>query len=487
MKLPESLHLYSEDEVEQALQTVDEYFIATSYQDSPFSFYHTYNPPCSIYTFIETYLAIASTISFSFSHPLEQYGPYMTIHLRRTDKVWNHADNAHHGIQTHELDTLNQKTSAVIDTLIQRGIKSVYFCGDDSKVVDEYIRKYSDRLHIINRDIQIADDIERVYFDFYMLSNSKWIVLSQRHSSFSLFASMIKQANLIYLYNSDVIENNSYTLFPHIIHSSSLFQTCTILGHQGFGDLFSQNAIYNHYADIYTKVNIIAANQSIQTVLSASLSHRQNITCILPDITHTAQSQTCLVCHMAHQEETCRRDPNAKCIFVNEPSYSDTIIKKLGAFSFYDTWASFVSQHGQFVDCFYITHFFHPQRKYKGVSIVINSDENQTLVRSMNLTSSYAIIHEPPDIQILRSTITPSLQIINLHGLSTTMTNVIQLILGANEIHIIDSSYSLLIYYLTFSIPELQTKHVVFHGYARPGRDLSIYTTPRHEHWFYLE
>jgi hypothetical protein len=42
--------------------------------------------------------------------------------------------------------------------------------------------------------------------------------MSQKHSSFSLLASLINQNKLIYLYENDILEKNEYTYFPHIIN-----------------------------------------------------------------------------------------------------------------------------------------------------------------------------------------------------------------------------------------------------------------------------
>lgn len=48
------------------------------------------------------------------------------------------------------------------------------------------------------------------------MSVSKIIILSQRHSSFSLFACFINRVKLIYLYNDDIITNCRYNYFKNI-------------------------------------------------------------------------------------------------------------------------------------------------------------------------------------------------------------------------------------------------------------------------------
>ena len=484
MNLPKSLHLYLH---ENEVGDFDEVIKATHYNDSPFTFHERYRLPCSIFQFVQQYLELASSISFNLPHPFTPTTPYMTVHLRRTDKVWDHKDNIHHGIQTHELDELNTKTMRVMDELIQRGIRSVYFCGDDRDVIDFYTSNYADKLHILNHEINIEDEIEQVYFDLHMLANSSWIILSQRHSSFSLFASMIKQAKLVYLYEADTIENMYYTFFPHIIHYSKLFQTCTILGHQGFGDLFSQNAIYNHYGTIYQNTTILALNESVKQVLDAMLQSNPSITCKVPTFQPSDPTQTCVRCHMSCSLTHCNRDVSKQCISFKPSTDDSSICIKLGAFKNYPFWSHILSTGKNFVNHFYTTEFFHPNKKFTGFTLSIDPHLNKSLVSSLSIQKPYAVIHEIPDGNILRNTIDPSLEIINLHGQSITMIDTIDLLLGADEIHVVDSSYSLLIYYLTFSIKAFQEKKVFLHCYARSSdRDTKIYEDPWHENWIRL-
>ena len=54
------------------------------------------------------------------------------------------------------------------------------------------------------------------------MANSEFIILSQRHSSFSLLASMINKAKLIYLFNDDIIERTNYKSLPNIIYYKNL-------------------------------------------------------------------------------------------------------------------------------------------------------------------------------------------------------------------------------------------------------------------------
>jgi hypothetical protein len=483
MKLPQSLHIMNSSiQCESGDTTFSEY-IGGRY--SPFDIYNSYRPDISIYNFISIYLSLASEISFNFDYDLKKYGPYITVHLRRTDKVWDHCGNDHHGIKTNEVNDLNTRTCIVIDELISRGYKSIYFCGDDESVVNEYIAKYKDQLNIINEDIIIDDEVKKVYFDLYMLSNSKFIVLSQRHSSFSLFASMIKQTPLIYLYHGDILETASYTNFPHIVYYEELFKPCYILGHQGIGDLFSQNSIYNHYADIYTHTTIFVLNDIIKKVIDSMFADKKNIECIIPVFNSSSHGNTCMNCH-TYGGGSCPRNSSRSCVYLNESKYHNGRIIKLSAFRNFSEWLAYYNSCGNFVDCFYKYQFFNKSKKIQNFSIYINNDENKIRFESLYKNKPYALVHDTPDAKINTSGIDPTLDIIQLHQISEHMTDIIKLFYNATEIHMIDSSYSLLLYYLSFSNIELKEKIVFLHTYARPGRDIEIYRHPILENWTLL-
>ena len=90
----------------------------------------------------------------------------------------------------------------------------VYFASDCDETKETYENDYKNRCI---DEIEMNDDIEHTYVDLYMMSRSKNIILSQRHSSFSLFASMMTGTNLIYLYNDSIICKNGYNTFDNMI------------------------------------------------------------------------------------------------------------------------------------------------------------------------------------------------------------------------------------------------------------------------------
>lgn len=146
----------------------------------------------------------------------------ITIHLRRTDKSSIHvpASDAH-GIDLKDMDDLNNKTKNLIGRFIDKGFHYFYFASDCPNTKQEYEQYYQNQnQNIIN--YQINQDIEQTYIDIYLMSQSKYIILSQRHSSFSLFSSMINQSQFIFFYEDSIVNNNRYTNLNHICNINNL-------------------------------------------------------------------------------------------------------------------------------------------------------------------------------------------------------------------------------------------------------------------------
>lgn len=138
----------------------------------------------------------------------------VTIHLRRTDKSSKYVNaSAAHGIDLKYIDDLNNKTKNLINLFIEKDFHYFYFASDCSNIKQEY-EKYYQNQNIIN--FKINKDIEQTYIDIYLMSQSKYIILSQKHSSFSLFSSMINKSQFIYFYKDSIVHNKQYSNLNHI-------------------------------------------------------------------------------------------------------------------------------------------------------------------------------------------------------------------------------------------------------------------------------
>ena len=191
---------------------------------SPFTFYDKFiknNYNITINDYLLIYFEQSKQLTFNIVSNNIIPPDIITIHLRRTDKVCNQTGT--HNISYNELDQLNNKTHRIIDKLIQDGYTSFYFCGDDSSVVQNYVSHYEKIINIITYDYD-KDNIMKTYLDLYVISLSNIIVLSQRHSNFSLLGSLINKNKLIYLYDDDMI-HNLYKGLDHLIYFNDFFDS----------------------------------------------------------------------------------------------------------------------------------------------------------------------------------------------------------------------------------------------------------------------
>jgi len=187
---------------------------------SPITFYENFID--KIYT-LDAYLGI-------FKNLVNQFKPtdkllnlikdipenIVSIHLRRTDKssIYISSEDSR-GVPLNEMDILNNNTKTIINQIINKCYNNLYFSSDCPLTKLEYENIYKD-YNILN--FSINNNIEQTYIDIYIMSISKYIIMSQKHSSFSLFSSLINQSNLIYLYNNDILQYNKYYIFKNIIY-----------------------------------------------------------------------------------------------------------------------------------------------------------------------------------------------------------------------------------------------------------------------------
>jgi len=139
----------------------------------------------------------------------------VSVHLRRTDKS-SLLVGGSHGVPVDKMDFLNKTTKDILNQLIKNGNTNIYFASDCPVTKAEYEKEYS-QYNPLQFNNNITQDIEQTYIDIYVMSMSKYIVLSQKYSSFSLFASLINKVNFIYIYNEDIILDNDYHVLDNIV------------------------------------------------------------------------------------------------------------------------------------------------------------------------------------------------------------------------------------------------------------------------------
>jgi len=139
--------------------------------------------------------------------------PKLSVHLRRTDKVVINPD--HFAIS--EVEELNKKTYDSINSLIQKNGEdiNIYFSSDDNREKNEYKNRYKN--YLVEEKLPDLGFIN-TYIDMFLLSTSETIILSQKHSNFSIFCSLIGKTRLIYLYDDCPIVDLQYPSFKNFIY-----------------------------------------------------------------------------------------------------------------------------------------------------------------------------------------------------------------------------------------------------------------------------
>lgn len=139
------------------------------------------------------------------------------IHLRRGDKVDNVPEAL--GVSKAEIENLNFITKQCTRKLAsQHDTFNVFVCSDDASSLLDYKKWCSESgYRFINLEKHF-DEVEKTYVDLFLLMRSKNILMSQKHSNFSFFASQASGSRLVYFYKdnlmvSDVnLKNKAYYL-----------------------------------------------------------------------------------------------------------------------------------------------------------------------------------------------------------------------------------------------------------------------------------
>jgi hypothetical protein len=139
----------------------------------------------------------------------------LAVHLRRTDKV-NLSPN---GVEIHndDLQKLNDITLKCIMEEMEKtkDKKKVFICSDDDKAKLNLQSKIQDKCIIVDSP-KVNYEFEKTYVDLFMLSQSKKIIMSQKHSNFSIFSSLIRETELIYFYkDNNLISNSSLPFYTY--------------------------------------------------------------------------------------------------------------------------------------------------------------------------------------------------------------------------------------------------------------------------------
>lgn len=173
---------------------------------SPFSFYETFlSENFELSSFIKEFYNTLSEITptnylLDLTKDIEL--PELSVHLRRKDKIRKIEDE--HSLNFEKIYELNNLTIQSIDGFIKTNHNlKIYFCSDDFEEKEKFNKKYKNNIINFHHKSNLVED---TYVDMYLLSKSNNIILSQKHSNFSIFCSLLNNTNLIYFYEDSPIE-----------------------------------------------------------------------------------------------------------------------------------------------------------------------------------------------------------------------------------------------------------------------------------------
>lgn len=136
----------------------------------------------------------------------------LAIHLRRGDKV-NESPNSVE-ISNDSLQDLDEMTKECADKMISsKESPSIFICSDEEKFLSEYEKKYSSMGCRLIKPVGDYTRVERTYVDIFLLSRSKTIIMSQKHSNFSLFSSQLNGSRLVYFYPNNPMIDDRNSIF----------------------------------------------------------------------------------------------------------------------------------------------------------------------------------------------------------------------------------------------------------------------------------
>jgi hypothetical protein len=148
--------------------------------------------------------------------------PNLVIHLRREDKV-RLTDDSKIALDYRELDVINDLTKKTINTFLEKKPNSkILFCSDD---IDEKVKWEQEYKNNIIKTPSFDYDYEQTYYDIYIMSISDNILLSQRYSGFSMFASFINKKNFIYLLKDSQIVERKYSELENFYYYEDWLKT----------------------------------------------------------------------------------------------------------------------------------------------------------------------------------------------------------------------------------------------------------------------
>lgn len=266
---------------------------------------------------------------------------------------------------------------------------------------------------------------------------------------------------------------------------------CYIIIHQGIGDLFNSIGLINYYTDKYEKVYIFLLDNIRKNIYNEVFLNNNRVEFIIPDFINYNEDiypSTCIICMTNRNSLNCPRINSEKCKYINYNKYNGDIIK-IGSFNNFNKWQKYILTQQSFAHAFYTYNKLDLNIRFNYFQIFNNKEKENIVYEDFikQYGNDYILVHEDEDINrnyfIDKSKIiNKNLPIINLNKISDCFVDYSKVIKNAKEIHLIDSSWSVLIYLLSYK--EINTPVFLFESFFKKlDRDTGIYKNPTFLNW----
>ena len=252
---------------------------------------------------------------------------------------------------------------------------------------------------------------------------------------------------------------------------------CTIIGHNGFTDFFSQYALYKEKISKYDDI-IIFVNEESKIPIVKSLFPEKHISVQIPIINNNYDGvNTCINCHTYGAPHQCPRDGSI-CKYIDYSSYKEYDNIRLNGFDNYGKWEVFKNDKS-FLDCFYQYYNLDLIESFMKHKFIIDAEKCKQFYDSQLINSDYVVVHDTENGDIHSSLNVNDMRVICLNKLSTCITDTVHLLQGAKELHVIDSVYGFFILFLQIQYNLFDNKKIFLYS-RRLEKDTPFFAIQRY-------
>jgi hypothetical protein len=267
---------------------------------------------------------------------------------------------------------------------------------------------------------------------------------------------------------------------------------CYIAIHQGIGDLFNSIGIINYYSEKYNNTYVFVLNNTNLNILNAIFINNKKIIPIIPKFINYQDPNypnTCMNCMTYGSDTGCLRDNSIKCKYINYKNYKGKIIK-IGSFNNYidnpNEWEKYILNNISYAHCFYTYNGLNTNIRLNYFKLFNNKNIQKNIYDNFikKYGKEYILIHDDHNRELFinkNNFLNKNLPIINLDKISNYYVDYLCVIKNAKEIHLIDSSWSMFIYLLSYkiikNIPIFLNKTI---------RDNNVYKYPKFNNWNFV-